>query len=397
MRQPIGRDAGPPVAHLEERADSVAPDARGDLAASVLERVADQVRRDPLEAAMVRLQDDLVSFDSHPVLPGARADGGADERGEVDPLVSHLRLARIETRDFHQILDEVPEPGDVVHQELGGATRLGRHAVELLGQERRFGDEGREGGAELVGDVGREAPLPRLSLREGADLPLERLRHLVEGCGPDAELVSGLDRKTGLEQAFGQRVRRLARSPDGREDPPRQERADERTEERDHSQRGEEDVAELGELVPEPLLRVEVVELGVGLLHLAADDEVGRSADVDTLVAELARRHELAQGRRHLLDAQRHGRGEAARPGGPHGLEAAAALVRGEQLVDLLRARVRRERLVGEDEVEAALLDRPVDRIGEARLSDDGVRGDRERRSRQACDEQEGDREAPSQ
>src|SRR6185295_11388219 len=69
VRQPVGRDAGPPVAHLEECADSVAPDARSDLTASVLERIADQVRSDPLETAMVRLQDDLVSFDSHPVLP----------------------------------------------------------------------------------------------------------------------------------------------------------------------------------------------------------------------------------------------------------------------------------------------------------------------------------------
>ena len=89
---------------------------------------------------------------------------------------------------------------------------------------------------------------------------------------------------------------------------------------------------------------------------------------------------EFAQSGRHLLDAQGDARREPPRPGGADGLEAAAALVGGEELVDLQRARVRRERLVGKNEVEAALLDRPVDRVREPRLADDPVRGNGQRR-----------------
>ena len=260
-------------------ADPVAADPGGDVASSVLEGVADEVRRDPLEPAVIGLEDNLVAVHAHAVVPAARTHGCTNERPQVDALLANPRLACVEPRDLHQILDEVSEPGDVVDEKLGGSARVGRHPVELLAEERGLRDERGQRRAELVRDVGGEPALPRLGLGERADLRLQRLRHLVEGRRPDAELVAGLDRKPCLEEAFSQRVRRLARPADRRENTPREQGTDQRAEERDDPEGSEEHVPKLSELVPEALLRVEVVELGVGLLHLPADDEVARSRD----------------------------------------------------------------------------------------------------------------------
>ena len=95
----------------------------------------------------------------------------------------------------------------------------------MLCEQRGLAGESGQGRAQLVRDIGCEAPLARLSFGEGADLLLERLGHLVERRGPDAELVVGLDGKPGFEETLGEGVCRFARLRDRAENSAGDQRA----------------------------------------------------------------------------------------------------------------------------------------------------------------------------
>jgi hypothetical protein len=111
--------------------------------------------------------------------------------------------AGVEAGDLHQVLDELAQAGDVRDQQLGRPARLRRQLVEVVGQQRGLAHQGGQRRAQLVGDVGGEAPLPRLGGLQLADLRLQRSRHLVERLRPGAELVAALDGQPRLEQALG--------------------------------------------------------------------------------------------------------------------------------------------------------------------------------------------------
>src|SRR3954469_11877109 len=135
--EPVRSDSRALVAHLDEAAQAVLSHPDRDVSAPVLEGVADQIGRDPLEPPVIREEHDLVSRDLDTIVPAARAHRRPDERPDVHPLFAPPRLSGVEPGDLHQVLDEIAEAGDVVHEELRGAANLGRHAVELLAQKRR--------------------------------------------------------------------------------------------------------------------------------------------------------------------------------------------------------------------------------------------------------------------
>ena len=210
-----------------------------------------------------------------------------------------------------------------------------------------------------MGDVGREPPLAGLSRRERGDLLLERLGHLVERLGPRAELVLPLDRQPRLQEALGERMGRLARARDGPQRPPCQNRTGKRGEQDEDPAADQQAVAEHQELVPEALLREEVVELGL-LAHGPADDQVVRPRDRAPLVRELLVPHEPAQRERDLLEPEVQARGKLQAALDADGVEATRAPVGLEQL---RRPPLQVER--SDPKVAPGLLRGGVDRAGQ--------------------------------
>ena len=147
-----------------------------------------------------------------------------------------------------------PRPGGAAGSTSSTSSWAGRFASAGMRsrcsrEQRRLAGERRQRRAQLVRDVRGEAPLARLGLREGTDLLLERLGHLVERRRPGAELVVGLDRKPGLEQPLREGVGRLARLRDRAENPPGDERAGGRGENDHDAPPRQEDRPQLREVV----------------------------------------------------------------------------------------------------------------------------------------------------
>ena len=55
----------------------------------------------------------------------------------MHPLECDFLGVGVEAGQLHELLDEVPQAGDIVHQQLGRATRLGRHLIEVLARRSR--------------------------------------------------------------------------------------------------------------------------------------------------------------------------------------------------------------------------------------------------------------------
>jgi hypothetical protein len=267
----------------------------------------------------------------------------------------------------------------------------------VLGEELGLGHERGQRGPKLVRDVGREPPLPLLRGGQRCDLPLERVRHLVERDRPRPELVGALDRDAGLEQPLRERAGRSARPRDGRERAASEDRADQCRQERKDDDAREEDVPQVGELAAQLGLGEEEVELDGGARHAAAGDERGLAAHLRALVAELAAANEGLEPRRDLGLPDRDARREARLARAADRGEVAARGEGGEELVGRLAIRALAQHLCRELEVEARLVGRPLDRVVEARLADDPVRAGCERERRDARDERERDREAAAQ
>jgi hypothetical protein len=181
------------------------------------------------------------------------------------------------------------------------------------------------------------------------------------------------------------------------EQPAGQEGAHETAQEDDGAEHGEQDVPELRQLVPEPLLGEEVVELGLGARNAASDYEVPRPRYLHALVGEPSGADEPLQVGRKLRGPEREARGEAPAVRLAHDGEGAAALIGVEELGRLGGRRALVERFAREHEVEAALLERAVNRVGETRFPDEQVGADREDGGREPGDEHECERQAPAE
>ena len=237
-------------------------------------------------------------------------------------------------------------------------------------------------------DVGGETPFARLGRRERGDLGLECSGHLVERLRPDAELVPALDRQARLQQALRKRPRRAARLRDGSQRPARERPADQRGEHDQDADADQQDVPQVGELVPDLLLGEEEVELRVAAR--AADDQVARPGDSLPLVADVSVTHDLAERGGHLARALLEARRERPARPDPHGLEAAAGALVGLEQGVWARLQIRGCDL----EVRARLPGGAVDRVGEEVVADDEVRARREGSGGEADRKHERDRQA---
>ena len=134
MRQMLRRNARPPVQDLEEYAVTVPTDANGDVAATVIERIAHQVGDHTFEPTRIAHDHDFLRIDMDTCFPSARTHDGRGERSEVDSLGPHTLPVRVEAGDLHQLFDQPPQTGDVRNEQLCRPPRLGRHPLEVLGQ-----------------------------------------------------------------------------------------------------------------------------------------------------------------------------------------------------------------------------------------------------------------------
>ena len=229
----------------------------GNVTAAVLEGAADQVGDNALEASgsLVITTSSVSRRRRSLQLRGAHR-GGDEQRGRPAPAARAAcphragRLTRSSTRSRRRLTSAT---SSLAGRQLGGMRSMcsARRDASLTTAEQ---------GAQLVRDVGREAPLAGLRLRELVDLRLERVGHLVERRRPGAELVLALDREPRVEEASasdravlaratGASMRRASSSP---------ARAAKTI---TTPEPGEQD-AQLGQLVPELLLGEEEVRSG---------------------------------------------------------------------------------------------------------------------------------------
>ena len=342
----------------------------------MLERVVDEVGHDPLEPPRVAGHAQAVAFEPHAAVPAARPHRRPHERRDVDLLGVDALGARVEAGDLHQVLDQLAQAADVRDQQLGRPPRLGRHPVEVAGQQRGLAHQRGQRRPQLVRDVGREAALPRLRSLQLADLRLQRGGHLVERLRPGAELVPALHRQPRLEQALGQRLRRAAGPRHRPERTAREHDSRECRQQHEDPDPAEQHVAQHRQLVPQAVLGEEEVELPP-VRGGSAGDEEPVARDGRALVAELAAPDDLSQAGGHR--AQRDARAGEERLAAASGdrEKVASAFVRVDEL-----ARVAVGRRDGE--VPPRLHDARVDRVREQVVPDEEVRARRQRDPRQA-------------
>jgi hypothetical protein len=199
----VNRDGDAAVVLLERQLDR-----RGRL--RVAGRIVEQVVEDPREEAGLgrdfrdvgETRSDLASR----VQAREAAHRGFDEPAGLDRLAAEDEPAsRVQPRGGEQIAHERLQLGHVFLDRLQVARRLPR---------RRFRGEGeghadaREGGAELVRDVGEELPV---ALEQAA----QPLRHLVERASERADLVRPVEIRPGGEIALPDPPRDLGEELDG--------------------------------------------------------------------------------------------------------------------------------------------------------------------------------------
>lgn len=201
VRQVPGRDTRTRVGHLDIAPGTVGAGPHPDIAAAVLDRVAEEVGQDPLDPARVRGQRDRLALHRDPVLPAPRAEQRGDHGPDVDqPPLDRLGPG-IEPGDLQQLLDQRPEPAHIADQQLNRAAGRDRQVAGLAGEQRGPGDQRGQRRAQLVCHVRGEPHFAGLRRRQRGDLRLKRIGHLVERGGPRAELVrrAGLDALTSRE------------------------------------------------------------------------------------------------------------------------------------------------------------------------------------------------------
>src|SRR5918992_2904515 len=245
-------------------------------------------------------------------------------------------------------------------------------------------------------DVRRESPFALACRRQLVDLRLQRLRHLVEGRGQEPELVLCLHGHARVEEALGQRPRRLARLGDGSKCAPCERGAHDRGTDHDDDPGPDKDVSKVGEAVRETHLRVEEVHLAAGLRYAVSYDEVRNGIDrrvavrlsaVTDFGPDVVRDRALPDGAVRREDA----------PSGDVNdcIEGRAPAELGEKGVHLLGVDAPARRVARNLEAQARLFHRAAMlRVG-AVLSNDDVGTDREHAGGDRGDDHEGDREPP--
>ena len=183
--EPVRRDAGAAIRHRQRDRVAVCRERHLDRRTSrVLAGVVEEVAEDPLEPARVGLDHERLIGESE---RGLRKPGRGDRRdqpAQIDRLERDLLGPRIEPGHLHQVVDQRPKPADVAHQQLAGPPALRRQLVEVLAQDRRLGDQGRQRRSQFVGDIGDEAPVLGLGRLQSPDRVAQGLGHPVESLRP---------------------------------------------------------------------------------------------------------------------------------------------------------------------------------------------------------------------
>ena len=188
-------------------------------ALAVVYRVRHEVAHDPLHPPRVDLRvhpDGQVQPQRRIRVVGEAADGfrrAGDDAVHVDAVRGQVGDTRVEAADLQQVGQQRLEPVQLGHEQLRAAPQRGQQLVLGCMQDVRRHPDGREGRAELVADVGGEAPLQRAELLELADLRLNAARHLVVGLGEARDLVVAPNGHPLVEVPVGEPFRDLRGLP----------------------------------------------------------------------------------------------------------------------------------------------------------------------------------------
>src|SRR5205085_2865531 len=112
-------DARSAVGDLDRDVVAGAAEADDDeCTRGMLAGVVEEVGEDPLQAARIRVDDDVILRQLEDGIGMPAGGNVANDSAKVDRLGPDLLAGRIEARELHQILDEVAEPPDVLDDEL---------------------------------------------------------------------------------------------------------------------------------------------------------------------------------------------------------------------------------------------------------------------------------------
>ena len=170
-----------------------------DRRAAVLDRVADQVGDDPLQPAGIGDQLERRSVDPHPGRASRRRRGPRRRPRRRPPApagpapcrrpAARSRAGRRSGAAAAQTSRDSSSASSRGSAAIDGAAASSSSASPTSAVKRR---------PQLVGDVGGEAALALAGGLQLGDLRLQRVGHLVEGRGPDGELVPALDQEPGV-------------------------------------------------------------------------------------------------------------------------------------------------------------------------------------------------------
>ena len=151
----------------------------------MLERVADQVGEDHVQAARVEAGvEAALGVQVDGVQPGPGVDACRDLVGEVDVVQDQPCGARIEAGDLHEVLDEVVEPPGLADDEPYGGLDHRVHrpglGLQLLLQDLRHGCDRGERRTEFVAHVRDEPPGGVVPRGHVLDPFLQRFGRVVE-------------------------------------------------------------------------------------------------------------------------------------------------------------------------------------------------------------------------
>ncbi len=252
------------------------------------EAVLHQVHHDPLEAPPVDGEEHGISVEAEELHlglgPPPCRGHAAKEVEQVGLFPLHVGGVGVEPRDLQQVVYEPAETADVAHHEFGGSAGFGREVVlcarpEAAVEQRGFPNQCRHRGAQLVGDVRREAPFPGFGRLEGGDLGLQGGGHGVERGAERAELIASCG-QTDREVAAGDAHRGLAGQRHGTGQPAGEDPAEDHPQQRQHQSCSHQHPAEALQDGLSIALGIEEVGRRTSLPHAGAHGQRGHDCRV---------------------------------------------------------------------------------------------------------------------
>jgi hypothetical protein len=200
------RDARPAVGHLDDHVAARHLGAHLDRLAGgrVAGGVLEQVGHDLVQALGVGVHRQVGGLDRHPHLGGPRVQAGlvgrlVQQRPEGHDRAAQRRRPRLEAGQVEQLADHPAQPLGLgehrpQHRRIGG--------LDAIDQVLEVRLEGRDGRAQLVGDVGHQVPAQAVHLgqlgRHLVELRRQAAHLVARGGGDPAVVVAPGDGRGGL-------------------------------------------------------------------------------------------------------------------------------------------------------------------------------------------------------